>query len=234
VPTHSGTATTNLQFSGQYTDPETGLIYLRARYYDPTTAQFLTIDPLIAVTGTPYAYVAGNPLNHTDPTGLCKSGDIMCWLAGIGKIASGVGEIVAGEEFGGAVFGAVSVASGASQLADDGESDAQTHTKASTEYTDDGSRVCTPDDPTGHAGVVSPRDVHGLNRSGRDIDASYVRAHGALYNQDDGQLVRVLENGNGTSDVVIWDPSNPSGGHTTEIRMTEGEVMRRIENETWW
>ena len=79
VPTHTGTATTNLQFSGQYTDPETGLIYLRARYYDPTTAQFLTIDPLIAVTGTPYAYVTGNPLNSTDPSGLCDS--FWCWVA---------------------------------------------------------------------------------------------------------------------------------------------------------
>lgn len=62
-PTHSGTATTNLQFSGQYTDPETSLNYLRARYYDPTTTQFLTIDPQLAQTGTPYAYVTGNPLN---------------------------------------------------------------------------------------------------------------------------------------------------------------------------
>lgn len=45
------------------------LYYLRARYYDPSTAQFLTLDPAIAATRSPYAYVAGNPLNATDPTG---------------------------------------------------------------------------------------------------------------------------------------------------------------------
>jgi RHS repeat-associated protein len=54
---------------GQYTDP-TGLIYLRARYYDPSTGQFLTIDPDVDSTRTPYAYTAGNPLNATDPSGL--------------------------------------------------------------------------------------------------------------------------------------------------------------------
>jgi len=43
--------------------------YLRARYYDPATAQLLTIDPLVAQTMSPYAYTAGNPVNATDPTG---------------------------------------------------------------------------------------------------------------------------------------------------------------------
>ena len=33
----------------EYTDAETGLIYLRNRYYDPATAQFLTRDPVTAI-----------------------------------------------------------------------------------------------------------------------------------------------------------------------------------------
>jgi len=57
-------------YAGAYTDTESGLSYLRARYYDPTTAQFLTLDPMVAATRSPYAYVAGNPLNRMDPTGL--------------------------------------------------------------------------------------------------------------------------------------------------------------------
>lgn len=51
-------------------DPETGLIYLRARYYDPSTGQFLSRDPAVAVTGSAYGCVEDNPLNGTDPSGL--------------------------------------------------------------------------------------------------------------------------------------------------------------------
>ena len=40
------------------TDPETGLIYLRARYYDPASAQFVSCDPLVEVAGAGYSYSA--------------------------------------------------------------------------------------------------------------------------------------------------------------------------------
>jgi RHS repeat-associated protein len=42
----SGSATSPLQYAGEYTDPQTGLMYLSARYYDPQTGQFTTRDPL--------------------------------------------------------------------------------------------------------------------------------------------------------------------------------------------
>jgi len=61
-------------FSGEYTDAETGFVYLRARYYDPATGQFISRDPLVALTGSAYGYVGGNPLNGTDPLGLCTLG----------------------------------------------------------------------------------------------------------------------------------------------------------------
>ncbi|MFF7980191.1 RHS repeat-associated core domain-containing protein [Streptomyces sp. NPDC007901] len=70
---HTGTASTPLQYTGQYTDAESGLVYLRARYYDPATAQFLTVDPEVDNTLEAYVYVAGNPLNLADLTGLCWS-----------------------------------------------------------------------------------------------------------------------------------------------------------------
>jgi RHS repeat-associated protein len=38
-----------------------GNFYLRARYYDPSTGQFISRDPKVSKTGTPYAYVADNP-----------------------------------------------------------------------------------------------------------------------------------------------------------------------------
>ena len=68
TPTTTGTIGP-FGYAGQYTDP-TGLQYLRARYYDPTTGEFLTRDPLTTLTRTPYAYANNNPLNLTDPTGL--------------------------------------------------------------------------------------------------------------------------------------------------------------------
>ena len=84
LATHTGTATSPLQYTGQYTDAQTGLVYLRARYYDPSTAQFLTVDPVVNTTHTPYAYVADDPLNSTDPSGLIGIGACDGILASIG------------------------------------------------------------------------------------------------------------------------------------------------------
>ena len=72
---HGGQVLTPLGFAGQYTDAETGLLYLRARYYDPATAQFLTVDPLVSLTAQPYTYASANPLNAIDPTGLAACGN---------------------------------------------------------------------------------------------------------------------------------------------------------------
>jgi RHS repeat-associated protein len=65
----SGSETTPMGFAGQYTDSTSGLQYLRARFYDPSTAQFLTRDPLEGLTREPYAYASDDPLNLTDPSG---------------------------------------------------------------------------------------------------------------------------------------------------------------------
>lgn len=59
---------TPIGYAGYYTDP-TGLTYNIARYYDPTTGQFLTIDPLADQTGQPYQYTGDDPLNDTDASG---------------------------------------------------------------------------------------------------------------------------------------------------------------------
>jgi RHS repeat-associated protein len=69
--TCEGSATTPFGFDGQYTNGDTGLIYLRARYYDPATAQFLTVDPALTKTHESYVYVADGPLTSIDPTGEC-------------------------------------------------------------------------------------------------------------------------------------------------------------------
>lgn len=62
-------------FTGNWTDPDTGLLYLRARDYDPATGQFLTVDPAVDKTRQPYAYTGNNPVSRTDPTGLDAASD---------------------------------------------------------------------------------------------------------------------------------------------------------------
>lgn len=65
-----GTASTPLGYDGQYTDADTGLVYLRARYYDPGTAAFMSADPVAEVSGALYSYAQDDPLNRSDPSGL--------------------------------------------------------------------------------------------------------------------------------------------------------------------
>jgi RHS repeat-associated protein len=66
----TGTVTSPLGYAGSYTDAESGLIYLTNRYYDAATGQYLTRDPLDALTQSAYDYVGDDPLNGTDPAGL--------------------------------------------------------------------------------------------------------------------------------------------------------------------
>jgi RHS repeat-associated protein len=91
----SGTATTPFQYAGQYTDSESGLQYLRARYYDPQTCQFLSVDPFVGMTGEPYAYTAGDPLNLTDPAGLLGWGDVTGFVQQHAQTIAAVGYGVA-------------------------------------------------------------------------------------------------------------------------------------------
>jgi RHS repeat-associated protein len=67
----TGSAATPMGWAGEYRDSETGFVYLRARYYDPATGQFLTRDPLEALTGSAYGYGGNSPTNMIDPSGLC-------------------------------------------------------------------------------------------------------------------------------------------------------------------
>jgi len=87
--TRTTTGTTSaFGFAGQYTDTETGLQWDRARYYDPTTAQFLTVDPLGATTGARYAYAGGNPIAVSDPLGLFGVGVCVNGSAALVEAAS--------------------------------------------------------------------------------------------------------------------------------------------------
>jgi RHS repeat-associated protein len=77
-------------FTGHVEDEETGLIYMQARYYDPSIGRFLSVDPV----GTDptnhhsfnrYAYANNNPYKYVDPDGEYAES----WIE-IASIAAGV------------------------------------------------------------------------------------------------------------------------------------------------
>jgi len=72
-------------FTATEFDPESGLYYYRARYYDPRAGRFLTKDPVGLASGDVnlYRYVLNNPINEFDPWGLDSlyyDGGYLHWL----------------------------------------------------------------------------------------------------------------------------------------------------------
>jgi RHS repeat-associated protein len=66
----TGSTGTPFGFTGNWTDQDTGMIHLRARDYDPTTGQFISVDPALEDTRQPYTYAGNDPIQFTDHTGL--------------------------------------------------------------------------------------------------------------------------------------------------------------------
>ena len=58
-------------YTGREYDAESGLMYYRARAYDPAMGRFLQTDPLgfAARDMNLYRYVGNNQVNFTDPSG---------------------------------------------------------------------------------------------------------------------------------------------------------------------
>jgi RHS repeat-associated protein len=74
IRAQEGETANTLTFTGEQWDAETELLYLRARYYDPSTGQFISKDPFPGFIHDPrslnkYSYAYNNPINLTDPSG---------------------------------------------------------------------------------------------------------------------------------------------------------------------
>jgi len=68
-----GTVPNPFRFAARQLDSETGLYYMRARYYDPQLGRFVSEDPIGLAGGiNVYVYAGDNPVNGRDPSGeLC-------------------------------------------------------------------------------------------------------------------------------------------------------------------
>ncbi len=199
----TGTATTPLGYDGQYTSSDTGLIYLRARVYDPKTAQFLSVDPRVAVTGEPYVYALDDPLNRIDPSGQeaipvpapvaggCAAAPELCGAAALGGADVWLGIKVfnawAGEEGGG----------------DEGEAELKELEQENTDCT--ANQIANGHAFGKHAGEFGAETPEELEQAVKDALENATESRGlsngrtAYYDED-------------TNTVVIVDPSSPDGG----------------------
>ncbi len=71
----SGAVENNYLYRGEQVDPNIGMQYLRARYYDQNTGRFASTDPFEGWQEQPmsrhrYVYGNDNPLTYSDPSGL--------------------------------------------------------------------------------------------------------------------------------------------------------------------
>ena len=112
------------RYRGYYYDTETGLYYLKTRYYDPEIGRFITIDDTSyldpeTINGLNlYAYCGNNPVMNVDANGaffLTLFSVLASLVIGavIGGIAGGITAVATGQDFwagfaGGVVSGFIS------------------------------------------------------------------------------------------------------------------------------
>jgi len=69
-----GSSATGPGYTGHVNDPDSGLVYMQARYYDPLIGRFLSSDPKMPDAGDVdrfgrFSYASDNPVGNIDPDG---------------------------------------------------------------------------------------------------------------------------------------------------------------------
>jgi RHS repeat-associated protein len=103
IPTHWQGSLTDAQGDG------TGQLYRRNRYFNPNTAQFTQEDPIGLIGGLNlYGFATGDPVNHSEPFGLCPLPPSNC--LDIAVAVTSVGTFIANPSFGAAASALFDVA----------------------------------------------------------------------------------------------------------------------------
>jgi RHS repeat-associated protein len=116
-----GSSLTRYGFTGRERDSATGLLYMRARWYDPQMGRFISQDPIGMRGGlNVYAYALNNPLSLIDPFGLSFSSFMSGFARGfvVGGITGALiaAAIAATGGVAGAIIAVVALGYGAYQL----------------------------------------------------------------------------------------------------------------------
>lgn len=93
-------------FTGEQMDPDLGMYYLRARYYQPSIGRFWTMDSYEgrqeeSLSLHKYLYGNGNPVNRIDPTGHDSLGAL--GVASIGATLGGISSALSAKAHGQAI-----------------------------------------------------------------------------------------------------------------------------------
>lgn len=124
----------SFRYRGYYYDEETGLYYLKSRYYDPEVGRFITIDDISYIDPETinglnlYAYCGNNPVMNVDSNGTLKwwqnllialGGIVIIAALAVATVATGgaaaglAGAIVVGALKGSVIRGVIGAAVGA-------------------------------------------------------------------------------------------------------------------------
>lgn len=136
-PTEATTLDDQFGYRQEYTEPSSGLVYLRSRFYQPDHAAFITMDA--TQKENRYAYCGGDPINRSDATGHSEGGAVAAGLvagvlgtAVIGAITGGVGAVVFGPTSIGASLSASAISGAAGNVIGDAAAHAAAHEKMPT------------------------------------------------------------------------------------------------------